>query len=91
MRNIKSQYYSLRITSYQNNLIFSFKKLYDADAGKITAAMIIKVIDKSPFDFIIEKYSHHAKTPSQHRMLLFYHPPLSPLRITDVSYSVPNS
>jgi hypothetical protein len=73
---------------YQDNLIFFLKKLNDTDAGKVTAAVILEVINECPFDLIIEKYPYHAETAGQRGVLLFNHLSLSPLRITEMRYPV---
>jgi len=73
---------------YRDNLTFSLKKLKDADAGKVTAAGIIKVINECPFDLISKKYPYHAETSGQRGVLLFNHLSLSPLRISEVRYPV---
>ena len=86
---------------YRDNLIFFLKKrcprvwlwhsfagLDDADAGKVTAAVILEVINECPFDLISETYLYHAETAGQRGVLLFNHISLSPLRISEVRYPV---
>jgi hypothetical protein len=85
---MKSQYFSLRIMCYRDNLIIFLKKLDDPDAGKITAAVILDVINECPFYFISETYPYHAETTDQPGVLLFNHLSLSPLRITEMRYPV---
>jgi hypothetical protein len=49
---------------------------------------MVEVIDEGPFDLVIKKYPHQAKSSRQHGMSFFDDFALPPMRIMEMPYKV---